>query len=388
MDSEQIDKRLSWFDEQRLKDAESLRVVQQTIKELEKSIGNQAKQIETLSEETARVAALATRIHQVDEALGKHRKEVARQLEVAESRRSEKEKHHEALRKTDQEAIVKRIDALRTELEQLDGIHQALETRRDEQNRLNKEIDVIKKHDDKVQVELRDLQVRIKSLDDAQQKDRKRIGQYEGEAADFKRRLDSARHQIDALTDDIRRIDLRTTELVTSEEERREGQSVFFDRQELKLVEFEKSWGEWAERFEEFEKSAASMSEKLIAYDETFRSVRQLRESLEGLMEKLERRITEVSEMQRLADERIKQEWNSFQADEHKRWNTFKLTNDEQWRDHTRAHTRLDDHQETAEQQIQVVQQALAEIRELDETRIRELVAVIRDWAAALDQRK
>jgi len=388
MDSQQIEKRFSWFDEQRMKDGELLREVKESLGELEKSVNSQMKRIETLSEETSRVAALATRIHQMDEALAKHRKEVARQLEVAETRRTEKEKHQDALRKTDHEAIVKRIDAVRSELDRLDQIDQALENRREEQTRLTKEQGALSKRFEKEQAQLQEMRLKLKGVEDLQQKDRKKIDQQESEAAEFKRRLESARHELEAISDDVRRIDIRTTELTTGEEERREGQTAFFDRQELKLVEFEKKWNEWELRFTEFENSAASMNEKLTAYDETYRAARQLRESLEGLMERLERRITEVSEMQRLADERMKQDWNSYQADEHKRWNTFKLTNDEQWRDHERVHSKLDHHQDEADKDFDAARRALDELREQDEHRIRELVAMIREWASSVDQRK
>ena len=178
MDSEQIEKRLKWLDEQRLKDAELLHEVQESLGDLEKTINSQAKQLETLGEETSRIAALATRIHQMDETLNKHRMEVARQLEVAENLRSEKEKHLEALRKSDQEAIVKRIDAVRTELERLDQVDQTLETRREEQSRLNKEQDALTKRFDKEQAQVQELQAKLKGIDDTQQKDRKKGSFY------------------------------------------------------------------------------------------------------------------------------------------------------------------------------------------------------------------
>jgi chromosome segregation ATPase len=388
MDSEHIEKRLEWLDEQRMKDADLLRGVKEKNSELEKAIHSQAKQIEALSEETARIAALATRIHQMDEALNKHRQEVSRQLETAESRRSEKEKHIEALRKTDQEALVKRIDSVRAELDRLDQIDETLETRRDEQNRLNKQQDSLAKRFDKELAQMQELRGKFKGIEDGQQKDRKNLGQQEGEVTEFKRRLESARHEIEALTDDIRRLDVKTSELSAGEEERREGQAVFFDRQELKLVEFEKGWSDWEQRFKEIENTAASMNEKLIAYDETFRTMKQLRESLDGLIERLERRITEVSEMQRLADERFKQEWNSFQADEHKRWNTFKLTHDEQWRDHEREHGRIENRIEEQGEELETDTQTIQQMREQDENRVRELVAMIREWASAVEKRK
>jgi len=41
-----------------------------------------------------------------------------------------------------------------------------------------------------------------------------------------------------------------------------------------------------------------------------------------------------VAEMQRLSEERFRQAWNDWNADDQKRWKQFTLTNDEAWRNH------------------------------------------------------
>ncbi|MBN2303197.1 MAG: hypothetical protein JXQ72_01890, partial [Anaerolineae bacterium] len=74
--------------------------------------------------------------------------------------------------------------------------------------------------------------------------------------------------------------------------------------------------------------------ERFEAWAETHRQMRKLVEDFERIAERLGRRINEVAEMQRLSEERFRQEWNDWIADDQKRWKQFTLTNDEAWRNH------------------------------------------------------
>ena len=388
MEPDQIESRMAWLDEQRVKDADTIRKLTKTVEAIEASQTKLAKQLQSISEENSRIAAQAARISLMDDALAKHRKEVAKLLEISEARRTEKEAHLEALRTSDQKAISKQIESLRSDLARINEIEEKVDIRREEQIRLNREVDKLTKKHDKVEAAFHEIRGQFKGIQESHQKDQKKIGEIDGELGDVKRRAAGARTELEGLADDVRRVDLNLSEAATAEEERRQAQAVFFERQELKLVEFDKAWATWEERFTAFEAEAATINEKIISFDETFRAARSIQETLEGVLERMERRMTEVSEMQRLAEERLKQEWNSVLAEDHKRWNTFKLTNDEQWRDHERAHLKLDEAIASLQQALSAATTNLASMRELDESRVRELVAIVRQWASEVERAK
>jgi hypothetical protein len=80
--------------------------------------------------------------------------------------------------------------------------------------------------------------------------------------------------------------------------------------------------------------------------------MKKIVDDFERIAERLGRRINEVAEMQRLSEERFRQEWNDWNADDQKRWKQFTLTNDEAWRNHDKQ---LDQVRQDAE----IVQDAL-----------------------------
>ena len=62
-------------------------------------------------------------------------------------------------------------------------------------------------------------------------------------------------------------------------------------------------------------------------------AAKRSQDAYNDLNQKLERRIAEISEMQRLAEDRVRQEWVAFKADEQKRWTSHSLSLEEAMRD-------------------------------------------------------
>jgi seryl-tRNA synthetase len=92
--------------------------------------------------------------------------------------------------------------------------------------------------------------------------------------------------------------------------------------------------------------------------------------------------------MHRLAEDRNKQEWSSYQADDMKRWNTFKLSSDEQWREHDRRHEKLQDELEELSTNSTRLIQNYEALKETDRIRLSELVSTMREWLAEIERAK
>jgi hypothetical protein len=58
-------------------------------------------------------------------------------------------------------------------------------------------------------------------------------------------------------------------------------------------------------------------------------------EAFEEITQRFDRRINEITEMQRLTEDRFRQEWVSFKADDQKRWTNYSLVQEEQQREQT-----------------------------------------------------
>ena len=72
------------------------------------------------------------------------------------------------------------------------------------------------------------------------------------------------------------------------------------EKQELRLVEFEKEWKSWQSTFEDLRKKSVEIDEKILKYDENYRSLVKVRSEMDKFIERIERRIAEISEIQRI----------------------------------------------------------------------------------------
>ncbi len=387
MDQKQVENRLKWLDEQRIKDSEQLQTLLDRNKHLEESIEKLDQKILGLSDETSRAAALATRIHQMDDALVKHRNEISRQLKDVEGRRSEKEKSLEAIRKTDQKGFSKKLDDVRKELSRLDKFEQLLESRREEEIRINNELNTVKEQQERMFEAFETEKRTTVSLSENQKQVGKRLTKTESLIERHRKGLDEVNTGIESLESLFHRLEVRANEFQASEKERRESQELWMESQGLIIVEFEKTLKEWGDTYSAFEKRAEAIDERMIAYEETHRTLKQMQNDLGEVIERLERRITEVGEMQRLAEDRMKHNWGEFQSEDHRRWSTYTLTMDERRNEHTRLHDKLRSESDEISSNLSNGLDRLGEIEVSDRRRLAELLSTLREWMTELDSR-
>lgn len=386
MDLQQIENRITWLDEQRRKSAEfATRIVEQ-LQGAQDLLSQHGRQLQDLSSEVARLASLAIRISQFDEALHKHRQEILKQLEVFEGVRSEKERHREILRKSEQEETAKALEELRVKVGAVQTISQTLEARREEEIRITRSLDTADKRVMELMAKDEERARDIAGMQEARKVEAKRAGEMQEELTELRTRANSIRGQIDSLEDRIRRTETRLVEQAASENERREAQVLWTEQQSLKQVELERAWKDWERRFEAYSQKEEEFEERVLAYEETHRGMKKLRGDLDTALERLERRITEIMEVQRLAEDRTKHEWMSFQADDQKRWNTYRLGLEEQWKDHLRLHDKMSDRLQGHEEGLSQLAQALHELDDAATERVRTLAALVQGWSEEVER--
>ncbi len=384
METEQIDKRVSWLDEQRRKDALEVSRLEELLEALNESARQQSQQLRDLAGEVARIPALEARIRQFDETIANHRSEILQQLDTQDERRIAREKQLESLRSIDQKKVAEEVDELRNKLKALDRIDEALNVRRREELRISRTMDGIETKINQATTASENEQRTVSGIKEAGEKNNQRINELENRGSSVSKSVDELRSLINSLEDQLQKLSARAEVVELGERELRQSQNLWMEQQAARLAEFERAWIAWEKRFADFEIQSDDLKERIESYEETHRSLRLLRDELNDVVERLNRRIEEVSEIQRLSEDRFKQEWSTFQADIQKRWSSFKLSSEEQWKEHGRKHETNSDQ---LEQLLARSDTALSSIEQLDRSskeRISDLVALVQEWGAEL----
>jgi hypothetical protein len=224
------------------------------------------------------------------------------------------------------------------------------------------------------------------SLDESRRQDNKRIAEIQTESTELRKRADEARAKVEILEDLVRRNDGRIGELTIAENDRRLSQLSWMETQAVSGAERERAWNDLRARVDSVLQAADDFSRRMDTYSETHRQMKKVLEEYYVNMERLERRINEAVEVQRLAEERFRQEWNAFLADEQKRWSTHMLLRDEQWRDHDRQASKSEDRLSTAEEQITDLLNGLRSMMEHDQLRLQSIYSLIREQLAEYEK--
>jgi len=336
MDFEQLLKRVEWLDEERRKDKLIIASLDDRLRKVEGNNTSILQEIREISNELNRLKTIPSRFDTVDAAISQLRVEYTRAVESIEKQRIEKDREIEKIRLADIESLNASIANVRKAMEVLPEMKKDIKAREEEEHRL---IKLIGEFDKKIlEIKRSDEEYRRaqKILEENVRQDSKRILDLQGEISSTRKRIEEQRGKIDLASENLRKIEMRQNEILNSETERKQSQVAFIEKNNMLQVEKDRVWKEWKSRFELISSQAINLDEQLQTLDATQRAIRHSQAAFEEITQKFERRINEITEMQRLVEDRMRQDWISFKADDQKRWSNYMISQEEQYQESAR----------------------------------------------------
>jgi chromosome segregation ATPase len=387
MEFEQLVKRLEWLDEEHRKTRASIITLEERMTALEGTINTVAKQIKPLPQQIADISNTAARLNQFDAIFAKQRDDMNRALEEIEKKHQKREKEVTQRHQEDFEPIHKALEELRKTLEtEFPPIKRDIKARITEEGRLRQEIQELRPPIDSARRVAEEAILTQHGFDENRRQEAKRVADLQGEIASVRKRIEETRSKIDLNADGFKNMDNRIKELMVSESERKAAQIAFIDQQSMAHLNRERTYKEWKEKFDSIKLQAQTLDSQIQTLEETLRSAKRAQETYNELNTKLERRISEVTEMQRLSEDRLRQEWVTFKADDQKRWIGYTLSQDEGSKDVRRAMQKLEERIEPLDDSIETLQDQLHQTADASEQQLQELMNVAHEWLSAYER--
>ena len=382
MEQELIEKQLEWLESSRREDKQKISVLEKKISELEAVIEKTNTYIQNLDSEITKTSVRVTKIDAFDDALDAHRKEVKKELTAQETRAKKRENYAK-------EKYEKQLNALNTDVAKVENKIGKIPDPSDKIAKLEKEASKRDITIAELEKELKEdisayaaLPRQIRMLEDERSADRNRLTDVQGEITALRKRIDENRAQYDIAVEAQKKTDTRLAELMAEEDKRRERQREFLDEVSRNQLDTEKIFEDWTRRFTAIEERAETLTTALQTYGEIEVSLRKAQSQFDDIIEQITRRIHEITEMQRLGEERFRQEWTTFKSDDQKRWVNYTLTQEEQAKEALRHHDRLNDRLTTIEETFQDLHDSVEHNSEQMETMMQGLMGVLREWLA------
>jgi len=207
----------------------------------------------------------------------------------------------------------------------------------------------------------------------------KRLSELQLETSSIRKRIEEDRNITELHKETIRKLETKINDLNNGEQERKQNQAAFVEKQNLLQVEKENTWKEWQKRFSELEGLGSDFNSQLSQLEETHRSVKNSQQEFEEINDRFNRRINEITEMNRLSEERFRQEWVAFKADDQKRWTNYTLTREEEQREDERQLTKILDRLVVLEDLSQELNDTLHLVNEETQKQIRGFLSLTQE---------
>jgi chromosome segregation ATPase len=376
MDNDQLAQRLEWLDKERRKDSLTIATLSDRVAKMENSSNGLESRIKNLSSEVTQLTTMLAKFDQVDAGIAQLRLDLTKMIDGIEKTRNERERDMEKLRVKDGETLQKSLADLKKMSEPVSDLKKSLQARVEEEHRLSKELaELGKRFDDSQHSDEEYLRIQ-KLMEEAQKQDSKRLADLQAENLALRKRLDEIRGKVDMTTESARKTEMRINELQTAEGERKQSQNAFIEKQAMQQVDRERIWKEWQTRFEDFSKERVNLDSQVQTLDAMQRSLKRSQDTFDEVNQRFERRINEITEMQRLVEERFRQEWVNFKADDLKRWTNYTLSQEEQQREYSRLTGRMDERLVALEDEYQQLQDLTHQINDETHKRLQGLLAL------------
>ncbi|MBK7319802.1 hypothetical protein [Candidatus Villigracilis affinis] len=379
MEFEQIIKRLEWLDKQQRNNQDALTGLDGRLESFETTINAVSKQMKNFTRQITDVSPMEKRLDQFDTLMTRQRAEFVKLLEEKEKEQTRVTRENLKYVQTELTEIQKVIANIKTTTN-LTEIKKQLKERGDEMQRVLNNVADLKFRVDEVARTKDDAVHALKAIEETRKNDLKRVADIQGEVTALRKRVDENRDKATITADSIRNVENRFTDLIASELERKQAQAAFLEQQTLAQIDRDRAWKEWKEKYESFQKEAANLDIHIQNLDEALRGAKKAQETYLELNTKLERRINEVTEMQRLAEDRLRQEWVSFKTDDQKRWTGYSLSSEESFRDIRKEVQKIETRITPLDDAAQVVQDQLHQTTDATEKQLQEMMNVIHEW--------
>ncbi len=386
MENEQLEKRIKWLDDERRKDRAIISELEERFLELEGKLDAIGKKQVEFDSDITRLRTSITRVDDFDNGLADFRLE-----------RKKEFKDYEKLTKswiTDAKKNLRmQIQGIETQqktmgedFKRVKDLEKNMKTRIEEETRSNASLREMEKDVSEIKREYTEYLRYSRSAKEERQKEVKRITDLQGEQSALRKRVDEQRGLLDLVSSDYQKMKNRIQELESIRRDLKKDQETFLGEAVLQNAERESTWKNRMTRFDSIEKQAQDLDEQMTKLDSTHRGVKRMQDELKDLSTLLDRRVNEITEIQRLTDERFRQEWGTFTADDQKRWTNYTLSQKEQSKILERQYKEGEERISLLEDGLQEIEDQLGQLSSYSETQLQGLLTMIREWAGEFEQ--
>ncbi len=334
MDMNQVARMIEWLDEERRRDKAVIAAMEERVQQQQETISQLTRRLNGVESDQTSLRGAFLPAGRDSELAEQLRLEMQQVVEQSEVKRLTAEREAERRAALSRDSLVRPVRDQGERLERMERALDQLPPIRAEQDRLAGAIPALQQKLEDLNKKLEEPDRRLAFLEEQRRADSRRLSEVQSEMPDLQKQIDSVRPKLELMEEMALRNEKRVLELQSGERDRREQIQQFIDQQTLLIQQRDQQLVALEGKIGNYDEEMRTYMQRFETWSEAYRNMKRIIDDFERIGDRLERRINEVAEMQRLSEDRFRQEWNAWTADDQKRWKQFTLTNDEAWRSH------------------------------------------------------
>ena len=338
MDVAQTVQTVKWLDDERRKDKVLIASLEERIQSQDRKIQSLDVQIQSLQKMLVEVETAQAQMNEFEQMISNYKAELLLQMDQRDQTRRKELTESERLRRIEYEALTDHLHRLDRKLQALPRYDEQLNALNAEGQRLAEALQI-------TAVQLTDLGKRqeesvkgIPYLEEQRRVDHRRIVELERDTPQIVRRIDTLAARLPLIEQRVQKIEPRIDEamvatrkyekpieeLRASDFQREQKMKQYLDQSELVNKEFERVRGQ------------------TIGFIEQQQEVKRYLKRLDSFQARHEKRQNEIGEMQRVAEERLRRQWDEWREVQTKYLRKGEVSAQERWQRQDKTNDDLD----------------------------------------------
>lgn len=336
MEINQIASMIEWLDEERRRDKGLIATLEERLAQQTDTIDAMQRRVNSVESDQVMIKQESMPATKEQDIIENMRQEAEQMLENAEARRLTAEREAERRIELQRENFQRAIREVSDKAERLERQLANISNLQTEGDRLTNAMRVLNQEIDDLNKKLEGPDRRLTFLEEQRRSDTRRLAEIETELPEYKKSVDGIQPKLALLEELAVRNERRIQDFNNVDRERREQIQQFIDQQQLLVQQRDQQLLDLTKRFGIHDEELQKNIERFEVWAQAYREMKRIIDDFNRIGDRLERRISEASELQRLSEERFREEWNDWRDDDQKRWKQLTLSSDEVWRNHDR----------------------------------------------------
>ncbi len=320
MDTTQLAQMVNWLDEQHRRDRTEITKLQQRIEAQTNETQEQARRIQELEGRLTSTQTQLGRFDQLDQSLQNVKTELSLMVKAQAEETVRVQRDLERARMTDREGFSRGITEIRKELPRFRVIEEDLAVRKAEDQRLSETLINLRQEVSDMSKEIEERTRGLPYLMEQRDNNNKRIAQMQQENVELFKRVETAAGKLQLLEQKQQKAETQISVLPGIVDDMKRGQEQFVESLKLADADRQRQMKDWHGTFDEQQTVIADHSTRLQEFAGVYEETKRTVASNEKFQQRLQQDQNQVTELQRLTEERQRKEMENFLADNEKRW--------------------------------------------------------------------